>query len=74
MDHSESQEERGIYGKCKRGVSVTIVSYGRATPGFYFIFFSYYVPDGRRAHLSCAPLGSFGHTSPNYIWHYPLYI
>ena len=41
MDHSESQEERGIYGKCKRGVSVTIGSYGRATPGFYFIFFTY---------------------------------
>ena len=24
MDHSESQEERGIYGKCKRGASVAM--------------------------------------------------
>ena len=67
MDHSESQEERGIYGKCKRGVSVSVGSYGRAIPGFYFIFFTYYLPDGCRARLSCAPLASLGHTSLNYI-------
>ena len=74
MDHGESQEERGIYGKCKRGASVAIGSYGRAIPGFYVIFLTYNLPDGCRAHLSCAPLGSFGPTSPEYIWHYPFYI
>ena len=74
MDHSESQEERGVYGKCKRCASVTIGSYGRATSGFYFIFFTYYLPDRRRAHLSCAPLGSFSLASPNCFRHYPFYI
>ena len=69
MDYSESQEKRGTHGKCERYIGFLIGSYGRATFGYYFIFFTYYLPDRRSA-----PLGSFGLASPNCFRHYPFYI
>ena len=73
MDYSESQEKRGICGRYERYIGFPIGSYGRAASGYYFIFFTYYLPDRRRAYLSCTALGD-SLASPNCFRHYPFYI
>ena len=73
MDYSESQEKRGIYGRYEHCIGFPIGSYGRATPSYYLTFFTYWLPDRRRAHLSCTALGD-SLASPNYFRRYPLYI
>ena len=71
MDHSESQEERDIYGKCERGAWIPIEQLWSVFG--HFILGSYGLPGRRRAYLPASSIG-FCRTINIYLWRYLFYL